>query len=599
MAGWIKVFDSTAPLENVSDVTVTSITSGEILAWTGAVWENQTLAELGIAATTHDHDYTGFPADTQTISTGAITLSNSYTIVAAESGVADDLTDITAGTNGDLAVIKADTGDTITVKTTGNIVTISGADVSMTDTVWLLLWCDGTNWQQIGGTDGYPGSSSPLTTKGDIFVYSTADDRLPVGSDGYLLKANSADPTGLQWTNVSNLTAFGSTFADDDMLILEDISDGTPIPKAIDALSFFTAYGIPKTLTGTTTVALQDVSSNIVVKEEAGGAGTTLFSVQDSGSATLFSVAGGGSNDHVIVGGANTDYVEINPFMRIVEQSSSPGTPATGYGYLYCKTDQNLYFKDDAGTETALGFSYTAETPDIIGLPVVSTRATVPFGGAYPLSHRWVENFQGQVANSYKLAHSFGTVTTAGGGAETYQTSVTGYWQLATNGLNGDGIGHNYNCDAVGTPGADTNEYLLYELWLNFDNIPTNHWVVFGLLDADWREYNTAAPNDGIYFNCHNSYNSGNFQGICTSGGVSSTTNLGVAPSGAWHRFKCTSDGGSNVRFWYDGSQVGSTITSNIPATTLLYGIWLVALENNVFSVLNDMAMIHTEMPTV
>jgi hypothetical protein len=38
-----------------------------------------------------------------------------------------------------------------------------------------------------------------LTTKGDLLTYSTQDTRLPVGSDGQTLVANSAATTGLQW----------------------------------------------------------------------------------------------------------------------------------------------------------------------------------------------------------------------------------------------------------------------------------------------------------------------------------------------------------------------------------------------------------------
>jgi hypothetical protein len=40
---------------------------------------------------------------------------------------------------------------------------------------------------------------SPVTTKGDIYTYSTTDDRLPVGTDGYMLAANSTESTGLEW----------------------------------------------------------------------------------------------------------------------------------------------------------------------------------------------------------------------------------------------------------------------------------------------------------------------------------------------------------------------------------------------------------------
>lgn len=43
------------------------------------------------------------------------------------------------------------------------------------------------------------GSSSPLTTKGDVYVYSTTNDRLPVGTDGQVLSSDSTQATGLKW----------------------------------------------------------------------------------------------------------------------------------------------------------------------------------------------------------------------------------------------------------------------------------------------------------------------------------------------------------------------------------------------------------------
>lgn len=51
---------------------------------------------------------------------------------------------------------------------------------------------------------------------------------------------------------------------------------------------------------------------------------------------------------------SNSDSLVFGVSMVLAEQASSPGTPASGYGILYCKTNGLLYFKNDAGTETLL-----------------------------------------------------------------------------------------------------------------------------------------------------------------------------------------------------------------------------------------------------
>jgi hypothetical protein len=97
----------------------------------------------------------------------------------------------------------------------------------------------GSAWVTIGG------SGSPLTTKGDLYTYSTTDARLAVGTNGQVLTADSAEATGLKWaaasagaltlisrTTFSNVAgqAFDNVFTStykQYMVIIENISAAT------------------------------------------------------------------------------------------------------------------------------------------------------------------------------------------------------------------------------------------------------------------------------------------------------------------------------------------------------------------------------------
>jgi hypothetical protein len=74
-----------------------------------------------------------------------------------------------------------------------------------------------------------PTDQTPLTTKGDLFTFSTVDARLGVGANGTVLTADSAEATGLKWaapagggkvlqvvsgTHATQVTNSTNTFAD-------------------------------------------------------------------------------------------------------------------------------------------------------------------------------------------------------------------------------------------------------------------------------------------------------------------------------------------------------------------------------------------------
>lgn len=112
------------------------------------------------------------------ISSDAAALANAINILRAESGVTDDLETITI-TEGKFAFIKADTGDTITIKSgDDNILTSDGNDLILSGNLVLMCVRYGSSVLITGGGDGYSPAETDDWNGTDPTTKSGAIDRL-------------------------------------------------------------------------------------------------------------------------------------------------------------------------------------------------------------------------------------------------------------------------------------------------------------------------------------------------------------------------------------------------------------------------------------
>jgi hypothetical protein len=170
----------------------------------------------------------------------------SYTLVAADAGTAISMSNASATT------ITVNTGlfaagDTVFIQNIGaGACTITAGTATVATAGSLILPQNDAGilyFTSTGAATFYDfiqaGAVSPLTTKGDLYGFSTSDARIPIGTNNQVLTADSAQPLGLKWAT----PAGGGK-------VLQVVGATTTTPTTIASLTF-TDTTITATITPT------------------------------------------------------------------------------------------------------------------------------------------------------------------------------------------------------------------------------------------------------------------------------------------------------------------------------------------------------------
>ena len=177
----------------------------------------------------------------------------------------------------------------------------------------------GTNGQVLTMVAGLPAwaaaaAASPLTTKGDLYGFSTVDARLPVGADDQVLTADSSEALGVKWAAAASGSGDVSAAANltDNAIVRGDggakgVQDSSVLIDDSDNITGATSLAVGNLNLASNTLSSTDTNGDVILSPDGTGGivAVTDLTVGNTTQDVNFTINGASIAGTVSVEGTN------------------------------------------------------------------------------------------------------------------------------------------------------------------------------------------------------------------------------------------------------------------------------------------------------